>query len=51
MAGERREGAGERGEMVYTREQKRAILHEKLQVLRSVTHSHAVNFILSSDRD
>jgi hypothetical protein len=37
--------------MVYSREQKRAILHEKLQVLRRVTHSHAVNFIRFSDRD
>ncbi|XP_062232517.1 uncharacterized protein LOC133929751 [Phragmites australis] len=28
---------------MVSREQKRAILHEKLQVLRSVTHSHAGN--------
>ncbi|TVU18849.1 hypothetical protein EJB05_34964 [Eragrostis curvula] len=28
---------------MVSREQKRAILHEKLQVLRTVTHSHAGN--------
>ena len=31
-----------------SREQKGGVLHEKLQILRSVTHSHAVIFIFVS---
>jgi hypothetical protein len=30
---------------MVSREQKGGVLHEKLQILRSVTHSHAVIFI------
>jgi hypothetical protein len=32
-------------EIMVSREQKRAALHEKLQLLRSVTNSHAVNIL------
>jgi len=35
---------------MVSREQKRGVLHEKLQILRSVTHSHAVIFIFLSDQ-
>lgn len=34
--------------VMVSREQKRGVLHEKLQILRSVTHSHAVISIFFS---